>query len=152
MTAKKRSPRNAPNPPTPSVDAEGFLCLSGDLFWKYRALDSDYARAQLELLQVKANIKAEIDRCPALKDLLAREGNLLAKSALALNELQMVNLEIEGCLGISLENCAIDDRTGRVYDLNPDGEKTAKRPKMQAGTQTKPKSPKKLQSKKEGET
>jgi hypothetical protein len=103
------------------VDDEGILCLKGPLFWKWRALDAEYRTATMSMAHVKSKIEAEINKSPILMALFSEHAGLAGQISVAKNELMNVHLEIETHMGISLKDCAFDDKTGRLYNLSSDG-------------------------------
>jgi hypothetical protein len=103
------------------VDADGFVCLTGTLLWKYRAIDAEYRNAQLAALRKQVEIEEEVQKHDHLRGLIAERKALLGESSVRATELQAVQQEIETTLGVSLRNCAIDDKSGRIYLLGEDG-------------------------------
>jgi hypothetical protein len=103
------------------VDADGFLCLTGTLLWKYRAIDAEYRNTQLAALRKQADIEEEIQKHDRLRGLVAERRALLGESSVRATELQAVQQEIEATLGVSLKDCAIDDKSGRIFTLRADG-------------------------------
>jgi hypothetical protein len=116
------------------------VTLKGELFWKYRAVDSDYVRIQHQLKAANDEIAVFIEKTPDLKDIFARRAELLNQSSVAQTELQECLQAIEKRIGMSLKNCSIDDKTGVVHTLK-DGEniplmpqKKTDKSKRRAGT------------------
>jgi len=103
------------------VDDEGILCLKGPLFWKWRALDAEYRTAIITMAQTKTKIESEINKNPTLVTLLGEQAGLAGQISVAKTELTNVQLEIEAHMGVSLKDCAFDDKTGRLYNLSSDG-------------------------------
>ena len=109
----------------PIVDEDGILCLKGDLFWKWRALDSELRAATSELTQVKSDISIEIAKHSALAEMISRQAGLIGQVSVAKGELLNVQAEIEKKLSVKLTDCAFDDKTGRLYNLAEDGSRGA---------------------------
>jgi hypothetical protein len=118
---KKRPSKDAGSTASSFVDDEGVLCLKGDLFWKWRALDAELRSLQLEVSSTQAKIVVEIDKHPQLKELFSAKAALAGQLSVAQTELTNVQAEIEKLLGVSLKDCAFDDKTGRIYNLAADG-------------------------------
>lgn len=108
-------------PPSDITDEEGYLCLKGPIFWKWRALDSELRATSLELESAKTKIQAEIHKNATLVELLGQQSALISKISVDKGELLNVQAEIEKLLGVSLQDCAFDDKTGRLYNLNTNG-------------------------------
>jgi hypothetical protein len=119
---KKTTPAPKPVPPT---DEDGFLCLKGDRLWRWRAHDAELRAAIAEMDVVKVQVAAEIAKTPGLGALLGKQGELGAAISLAKSELMKVHAEIEEEFGVSLKECAFDDKTGRLYHLTESGERGA---------------------------
>lgn len=102
---------------TKHVDDEGFLCLKGDLFWRWRALDAELRAALAEMESAQQQIQVEIAKQPELSALLQKKAALAGTISTAKTELLTVQGEIENTLGISLKEHAFDDKTGRLYNL-----------------------------------
>lgn len=117
--------RNAKAPAVPLVDDEGFLCLQGELLWKWRALDAELRTANLEIETTQARISAEIEKNPALKELLSQKASLAGQLSSAKTELNSVLAQVEQVMGVSLKDCAFDDKSGRLYNLGEDGSRGA---------------------------
>lgn len=120
MAAKKKV--EAPQPALP-VDEDGFLCLTGDRLWKWRALDAELRAGLVELDSVKRQIAAEVAKNPELGGLLSKQGELMGAISMSRSELTVVQGEIEKQFNVSLKECAFDDKTGRLYNLKEDGER-----------------------------
>ena len=110
---------------TPTLDDEGFLCLQGELLWKWRALDAELRTANLEIETTQARINAEIEKNPALKELLSQKAALAGQLSSAKTELNTVLMQVETVMGVSLKDCAFDDKSGRLYNLGEDGSRGA---------------------------
>jgi len=120
VAAKKKV--EAPPPALP-VDEDGFLCLTGDRLWKWRALDAELRAGLVELDSVKRQIAAEVAKNPELGGLLSKQGELMGAISMSRSELTSVQGEIEKQFNVSLKECAFDDKTGRLYNLKEDGER-----------------------------
>ena len=107
------------------TDEDGILCLKGDLFWKWRALDSELRTATIELEQTKANISIEIAKHQVLAELISKQAGLVGQVSVAKGELLNVQAEIEKKMSVKLADCAFDDKTGRLYNLAEDGTRGA---------------------------
>jgi hypothetical protein len=113
--ATKKAPENAP------VDQEGCLILRGELFWKWKAADSEQ-RYVVEALKVKqAEFDALLDQYPEVKAALGERTALIQRSVAVQVEVRNVNTELEKYLGIPMKNVSIDDQTGRVFQHNSTG-------------------------------
>lgn len=109
-------------------DEDGYLCLKGDLFWRWRALDAETRTAQMALERATSKIQAEIDKNPALKELLADKAAAAGAVSAAMSELRTVQADIEEKMGLSIKDCSFDDKTGRLYVHAPDGTKEPVKP------------------------
>jgi hypothetical protein len=114
------------------TDAEGFYCIKGELFWKYKAHQAEFDASQHKLTVVKQRIRMLIDLNPELKSLYEEQNELVKIGSITMRELTEVNEQIEKMLGVPLKNCGIDDKTGRVHILEPDGTLTPKAPEKAA--------------------
>jgi hypothetical protein len=117
MSAKKTKMNGA----QPSVDDEGYLRLSGDKLWKWRALEAELRAAQAELETVSHQIQLEIAKNPDLSALLQRKAALAGTMSTSKAEISTMQVEIEKEFGIALKEHSFDDKTGRLYYLGPDG-------------------------------
>ncbi len=99
------------------TDEEGHYRLTGELFWKYRAVDSDYVRVQAAVLHNKEQINAFIEKTPELRDLFAKKTELMNQSSITVGELMAVQAQIEKLFGVDLKECSIDDKTGVLHVL-----------------------------------
>ncbi len=105
------------------VDEDGVLCLKGDRLWKWRALEAELRAASIESEVVQSRIQDEIAKTPELGALLAKKSDLARVVSTAKTELATVQAEIEKAFGVSLQHCAFDDKTGRLYNLTSEGER-----------------------------
>jgi hypothetical protein len=121
MATKKAAP--PPNPDLDIVDEDGFLCLKGNRLWKWRALEAELRAELLELDSVKQRIQIEISKNPELPPLLTRQAELASSISQAKAEVLGLQGEIEQLFGVSLKECAFDDKTGRLYNLSDGGER-----------------------------
>jgi hypothetical protein len=129
-----KAPAKAPAKVAPPVDAEGFLCLTGDRLWKWRALDAELRAGQTELERLSGAIQAEISKHADLANMIQQKAALGGTVSVAKSELLAVQAQIEAEMGVSLKECAFDDKTGRLYHLTTDGSRgeavrAAKRPR-----------------------
>lgn len=120
--ATRKKPLSSP-PTPPPTDGDGFLCLSGDALWKWRALDAEFRAANVEMDSVKRQIAAEIAKYPELTALMGKQLELFGTIGTARAELAGVQADVEKLFGVSLKECAFDDKTGRLYHLMDDGER-----------------------------
>jgi hypothetical protein len=100
------------------------LVLSDDLFWRWRALSSDHERLVLTLQAKTKDLELALSLAPDIRSLMEQRTSLIGEMATAKSELLTIQKEIEAAHNIQLKDCAIDDRTRRVYNLAPDGTKT----------------------------
>jgi hypothetical protein len=105
----------------PNLDSEGYLCIPNPLLWKWRALDAELRAHTFEMDQVKSRISAEISKNSVLAGLFGSQAGLSGQISVAKGELNNVLAEIEALLGVSLKDCAFDDKTGRLYNLAENG-------------------------------
>jgi hypothetical protein len=103
------------------VDTDGVICLRGELLWKYRAVDAEYRNILLAIGQKDSAIRLEIQKNRTLSALMAEKETLQVSKKSHEVELNEVHSSIESVLGISLKECAIDDKTGRVFSFAEDG-------------------------------
>jgi hypothetical protein len=122
-SAKKKTSTPRVVPPALPLDEDGFLCLTGDRLWKWRAHDAELRTATLELESLKQRIAHEVSRHPELSALLGQQAGAMGAVSTARAELSAVQTEIEKEFGVSLAECAFDDKTGRLYHLKEDGER-----------------------------
>jgi hypothetical protein len=118
----------------PYVDAEGFLCLHGELLWKFRAVDAEYRNLVLGVEAKRNLIAEEIKKHPELAQMLAERDAITQQANAYLGEVRAVQAEIEKALSVKLQECTIDDKTGRVFQL-VDGKAE---PMLPPGTPKKP--------------
>ena len=129
LSKKKKAPpsKEKPTAASPSsrdestTDADGFLCVTGDRLWKWRALDAELRMSLAELNAVKQGITIEVALHPALVELFARQTDLLHAVSTGRAELATMHAEIEAVYGVSLKECSIDDKTGRLHNLTAEG-------------------------------
>jgi hypothetical protein len=131
-TPKKPSTREAAKPKkskeeadakNPYRDSDGFICVTGALLWKWRALDAELRAWQAELDVIAGLIQAEMAKNAKLSELFQRKSALVGNVSVAKGELLSAQGEIEKEIGISLRECAFDDKTGRIYALNENGDR-----------------------------
>ena len=145
LSKKKKAPpsKEKPTAASPSsrdestTDADGFLCVTGDRLWKWRALDAELRMSLAELNAVKQGITTEVALHPALVELFARQTDLLHAVSTGRAELATMHAEIEAVYGVSLKECSIDDKTGRLHNLTAEG--TRGEPLPDRGSLDKPK-------------
>jgi hypothetical protein len=125
---------------TKKSEPENELVLNGDLFWRWKAMFSDFERLTVMLQAKVKELEVALAQVPEIRIVMEQRVALAAELSTAKAELLVVQKEIESVLGIKIENCAIDDRTGRIYNLEADGTKTPA--KKQRGNKT-PKTEKK---------
>lgn len=94
---------------------DDFKYLTGELFWKYRAIDAEFRNAMLALNIKKSQLAAEFEKNPQIVKLINERDVMAQQVSEQAKEVQAVNSEIEEKLGIKLRNCSIDDKTGRIY-------------------------------------
>ncbi len=124
MTQKKKTPAKAVATPDLSlVDEDGFLCLKGDRLWKWRALEAALRAAQAEMDSVQQRLQIEVAKNPELPPLFAKKIELANNISMAKTEVLALQAEIEKVFGVSLTECAFDDKTGRLYNLNDAGDR-----------------------------
>ena len=110
--AKKTAKTSAASVP---VDDEGCLVLRGELFWKWKAADSE-VRYVAEALKVKQNeLQVLLDKYPDVKAVFEERTSLLQRSVVSQNEMRHVQASLEEYLGMSMKDVSIDDQTGRVF-------------------------------------
>jgi len=103
------------------VDNEGVLCLRGEMFWKFKAVDAEHRRAVAELAESTRKLSEAIDKNPEIKALYTARQRLLGEVSTAKNALAETSEALEKQMGVSLRECSIDDETGRVYRILPSG-------------------------------
>jgi hypothetical protein len=113
----KRTGKSDTKPDANSSVTDDRLRLTGELFWKYRAVDSDYVRIQHQLKSTQEEIQMFVDKTPALKEIFSKRAELLNQSSVAQTELKAVLDEIEKTLGIDVKGCSIDEKTGVIHVL-----------------------------------
>lgn len=114
----------------PSIlDEDGFLVVPTPLLWRWRAHEAELRSATLEMEQAQAFISSEIEKNPTLKEWLAKKAALVGQMSNAKSEVSTIQALIETTMGVSLKDCAFDDKTGRLYNLAEDGSQgTPKKP------------------------
>jgi hypothetical protein len=121
-TKKTEKPKQHVTPPE-YIDEDGCLCVKGEKLWKWRALDSELRTLTIELERASEKINALIAATPELAKLYGDRAGLAGQVSAARGELTNVQQEIEKAIGVSLKECAFDDKSGRIYNLSPDGER-----------------------------
>jgi hypothetical protein len=111
--------------PKDFVDDQGNLCLRGEAYWKFRALQADCDNITSQLAYTTREIELVMNQVPGLRELLARKQALLKQSSVAAGELSNFNTCLQDLLGIDLSKCGIDDRTGRITIPETDNERPA---------------------------
>jgi hypothetical protein len=109
---------------TKQPTTENGLVLGEDLFWRWRALSSDHERLILTLQAKTKDLELALSLAPEIRSLMEQRTSLIGEMATAKSELLTIQKEIEATHKILLKDCAIDDRTRRVYNLAADGTKT----------------------------
>ena len=123
-TGKTRAKKQAPVP----VDEDGFMCLQGELLWKYRAVDAEYRNTVLAMDGKQREILEELKKYPDLQRMVGERDALTISVRLHQNELIEVYKVISDALHIAdMTNVSIDDRTGRVFVLD-DGKQIPVKP------------------------
>jgi len=119
-TVKKTKVTKAATP-AQTMDQDGCLVLQGELFWKWKAADSEqrYVSSAIQLKQKE--IDAILDKYPDVKALLGDKNSLIQRSIVAQNEMRNVLAGLEEHLGMSMKNVSIDDTTGKVFILSATG-------------------------------
>lgn len=96
------------------------IFMTGELLWKYRAVDAEMRNAELQ----RRHMEIEMDTCvgvcgdPSLQklwNLLKNSKNDILTRQQALKDVQA---QIEKELNVSLKNTAINDETGEVFLLD----------------------------------
>jgi hypothetical protein len=104
-----------------TVDEDGFTVLGPDHLWKWRALQAEVEKEQLRLEGIHRDLQAALSKQPEIVSLFEQKTQGFAAVSAAKAELLNVQAEIEALLGISLKEHALDDRTGRLHHVAPDG-------------------------------
>lgn len=113
-------------PPPVSGDEEAFYRVKGELFWRWKAAMNEIDKVQLQIAENKRAFETELAKNPEIRRLKEEHTGLIQASSMALAELTETQAKIEQELGIDLKSCAIDDKTGRVHNMNADGTTTPK--------------------------
>lgn len=93
------------------------LTIKGDVFWKWRALSSDYERLAMMLSVKSTELNAALAASPEIKALIDQRVAAANEASVAKSELLKCQEAIELKYKINLKDCAIDDKTGRVFNL-----------------------------------
>jgi hypothetical protein len=129
-------PKKTAAPPT---DQDGCLILQGELFWKWKAADSEI-RYVAEALKVnQTEIEVLLDKYPDVKAVFGTKTSLIQRSLSSQTEMRHVQAELEKYLGMSMKNVSIDDQTGRVFLHHPEGEPVPVKPKAAKSVKSKKK-------------
>ena len=117
----------------PNTDSDGFLCLRGEILWKFRAVDAEHRNLLLGVEQKRAAVAEEITKHPDLLRLIGERDALILQANQHSKEVMSIQQEIEASLGIELKDCTIDDKTGRLFILT-NGEQVPVLPKKPTKT------------------
>ncbi len=124
-------------PDAVTTDEEGFPVLKGELFWKWRALQSDLRRLDADIALHSKAVDAELDKLPELRELLHRRTSAIQQRMTAGAEYKELLVTLEKHLGFPMTNVSIDDVSGRVHRLEEGAPaspaKEAPAPKAQNG-------------------
>ena len=99
------------------VDDDGIAVLRGELFWKWKAADTEVRNADLALKLKQTEIAKMLEQHPEIQKAMDDRTALVNKSVQTQNELRAVYKDLETHLGIEMTNVSIDDQTGRIYVL-----------------------------------
>lgn len=115
-----RKSKAAPSAKT-FVDSDGFVCLSGELFWKWKALEAANRAATIELEDVQKRIALETQKHPELVALMERRGGVMGELSVARSGMTEIVKQFEDGTGLVYAECAINDQSGRVFHVKQDG-------------------------------
>lgn len=96
------------------IDSEHQVRLPRDVYWRWRALDSEIQKHILEHRDAKRTFEDIVAATPGLVDARARMA--AAKSALqtSRDEYEELKNEVQAATKFDITKCVIDDRTGRI--------------------------------------
>lgn len=122
MASKKpakpaKTPKTTSKIPVEYLDDDGYYVLKGELLWQYRALDAELRNLSLDAKSRAEELQAELDKHPEIKELISAKNAITAETAVKMHDLQLLHKQIEDIFSVSLKNCAIDDKTGRIHEF-----------------------------------
>jgi hypothetical protein len=124
MATRTKKSTTAPASNGEHLDSDGFLCLKGALFWKWRAVDAEYRNTEMAYKEKVRVVAEEIQKHPELVKAMAERDAIGVAVKARAKEVQEVYADIEKEYGIKLgEGFSIDDTTGRMYQLD-NGQRT----------------------------
>ena len=95
--------------------------LTGEKFLLWKLHDAAVRHADREKQLLEALINEEINKNSRLIALMREKSDALSRISKGLFDVQAVIKDAEKALGVSFENCQIDDVTGEVHQLTHDG-------------------------------
>jgi hypothetical protein len=97
------------------IDSDGFLVLSGDLFWKWKFTDAEYQRLCLAVKDASQSFETEFQKFPMLVKLRERRDALNLEAKTAIEDRKKLHEEMGKELGVDVNHIAIDPVTGRIF-------------------------------------
>jgi len=101
------------------IDSDGFLAIKGELFWKWRAMDTEKRNIDLSLRVLHTEIAALLDKHPDVKEALGHQAGLINQASLMQQQYSALIVEIGEHLQVDMQQVSIDDQTGRVFQHQP---------------------------------
>ena len=97
------------------IDTDGFMAIKGELFWKWRAVDTEKRNIELSLKVLHADIAALLDKYPEVKEALGMQTNLIQQASQAHQHYNDLINQIGLALNTDMQHVSIDDQTGRIF-------------------------------------
>lgn len=94
---------------------EDFIYVKGELFWRWKAMETEQRNIDLSLRVVRAEIVALLDKYPEVKEAFGHQANLVQQAVNVQQQYNEVIVEIGDNLNIDMAEVSIDDSTGRVF-------------------------------------
>lgn len=110
-------------------EEDDSMVLTGVLFWKFRAVESDFARVQMELDLKSAELGQLMAKYDDVRACFGARQALLNELSTKKADVIAVQQEIQAHLGVDLRNCSFDDKTGRIHVILPSGSSKAAKSK-----------------------
>lgn len=104
-----------------TIDSDGAVRLTGELFQRWKAADLSLENTNLKLKLKNKEIDEVLAKHPEVKKLLDERTALIHGMTGPQNELREVHSMIESSLNVQIKDVSIDDNSGRVFVHTPTG-------------------------------
>lgn len=114
--------KDAPKVEPGYLDADGKLCLKGEQFWRWRALDAEVQLQVLRAAMAKRDLEDFMNRNTEARRLREQLAACNGDFAGAARIYESFCTEVSTAIGEDLKSCSIDDRTGAIHPPQVDAE------------------------------